>query len=187
MTKSQRIAFVVYDGFELLDVAGPASVFSAANHLTGSNVYEISIWSRQSGPVISSSGIALDTRALSPRPIRHLDTMLVPGAGEPALRAAVLDEKLRSWLTRQSAHTRRIGSVCSGAFILASLGLLDGRQAATHWEAAEQLAGLFPAVAVNADALYVVDGKIWTSAGVTTGIDMALAMLERDHGLDIAN
>jgi transcriptional regulator GlxA family with amidase domain len=114
------------------------------------------------------------------------DTLLVAG-GSRGLKAVMAREDVRRWLLRVAPRTRRFGSVCTGAFVLAAAGLLDGRRVATHWASCQRLAEKFPAVTVDADALYVVDGKVWTSAGVTTGIDMALALVEADLGAATAN
>jgi transcriptional regulator GlxA family with amidase domain len=114
------------------------------------------------------------------------DTLLVAG-GSRGLKAVMAREDVRRWLRRVAPRTRRFGSVCTGAFVLAAAGLLDGRRVATHWASCQRLADKFPALTVDADALYVVDGKVWTSAGVTTGIDMALALVEADLGAATAN
>jgi transcriptional regulator GlxA family with amidase domain len=115
---------------------------------------------------------------------KPVDTLLVVGAHQQQLLRAAVDPSLRAWLLKLAAKAPRSGSVCSGAFLLAGFGMLDGRRVATHWEVCALLAKAFPSVKVDSDALYVVDGSIWTSAGVTTGIDMALAMVA--HDLDVA-
>src|SRR4029077_18211939 len=120
-------------------------------------------------------------------PAHKVDTLLIAGAEETALRAAMSEPAIRRAVPRYAAKARRFGSVCSGVFVLAALQLIDGRRVATHWEACGPLAASYPKITVDPDALYVVDGKVWTSAGVTTGIDMALAMVEEDHGAEIAN
>jgi transcriptional regulator GlxA family with amidase domain len=187
MTKSLTIALVGYDGFQLLDVTGPAAVFAAANRELDRNVYKVEVLSPSGGAVTSDSGVTLQTRAMARLPQGRIDTLLIAGAEEAALRAVIANETVRRWVPQRAAKARRIGSVCSGTFVLASLGLIDGRRVATHWEACTPLAALYPGITVDPEALYVVDGKVWTSAGVTTGIDMALAMVEADVGADIAN
>lgn len=183
-----RVAFVVYPGFELLDMSGPAAVFDGANHILAQSgkppFYAVDIVSAEGGLVTSSSGVAVHSLHRRAFASKRVDTLLMMGAQRDHLLRAVADAGLRTWLPRLAAKTPRFGSVCSGAFILAGLGMLDGRCVATHWDASAPLASAFPSVKVNSDALYVVDGSIWTSAGVTTGIDMALAMVA--HDLDAA-
>jgi transcriptional regulator GlxA family with amidase domain len=186
MRRSHSVVFLAYDGFQLLDLTGPASVFAAANYILKRNAYDVSIVSPKGGLVASNSGVALATRTLARLPPGRVDTLLVVGADEPVIRAIIHDPVLLRWLLRWAGRAQRLGSVCSGAFLLAAFGLLKGKRVATHWEACGQLAASFPALTVDGDALYVVDGKVWTSAGVTTGIDMALAMVERDQGAALA-
>jgi transcriptional regulator GlxA family with amidase domain len=177
-----RLSILAYEGCQLLDVSGPASVFGAANEASGRKVYDLAIVSPDGGIVASSCGVALQTRRIGGQP----DTLLVAG-GSRGLKAAMERADLRRWLRKVAPKARRFGSVCTGAFVLAAAGLLDGKRVATHWASCERLAGRFPALAVDAESLYVVDGKVWTSAGVTTGIDMALALVEADLGAATAN
>lgn len=185
-----RVAFLVYPGFELLDVSGPAAVFTGANRALGQHgrpaVYAVAVVSAAGGTVESSSGIAVETRPVTEVRSGEVQTMLVAGAEREPLLAAVADPVVRAALPGLTAKAERFGSVCSGGFMLAALGLLDGRRVATHWDSCAPLAKAFPAVTVDPDALYVVDGRLWTSAGVTTGIDMALAMIARDLDAAIA-
>lgn len=185
-----QIAFIVYPGFELLDVSGPASVFNSANHaLKGQGkpaFYAIVLASAEGGAVESSSGVAVETRPVAGLRPDEARTVLVAGAEREYLLPAVADAALRAALPQLAAKAGRFGSVCTGGFLLAALGLLDGRRVATHWDSCEPLAKTFPAVTVDPDALYVVDGRLWTSAGVTTGIDMALAMVARDLDAGVA-
>jgi transcriptional regulator GlxA family with amidase domain len=185
-----RVAFVIYPGFELLDMSGPTAVFDGANHVLGESgnapFYAIDIVSTQGGMVTSSSGVAvrsLHHRRLTSKPV---DTLLVVGAHYPQLWRAAADPRLLAWIPKLAANARRFGSICSGAFLLAGFGMLDGRRVTTHWGACARLAEMFPSIKVDCDALYVVDGSVWTSAGVTSGIDMALAMLAHDLGAAIA-
>ena len=182
MPKPCRIAILAYEGCQLLDVTGPAAVFGAANEGRELPVYEVEIVSPDGGPVTSNCGVALMSSCLGKR----YDTLLVAG-GSRGLKAVMAREDVRRWLQRVAPRTRRFGSVCTGAFVLAAAGLLDGKRVATHWASCQRLAEKFPALTVDADALYVVDGKVWTSAGVTTGIDMALALVEADLGAATAN
>src|SRR4030088_2772363 len=127
-------------------------------------------------------GAANESRRIGGQP----DTLLVSG-GSLGLRAVMARQDVRRWLRKAAPRARRYGSVCTGAFVLAAAGLLDGKRVATHWASCDRLADRFPALTVDADSLYVVDGKVWTSAGVTTGIDMALALVEADLGAATAN
>ena len=182
MTRLHRIVLVGYDGCQLLDVSGPAAVFGAANEARQHPFYDLQIVSPDGGPVATNSGVVLHSRRIGGQP----DTLLVAG-GSQGLRAVMAREDLRLWLRRAAPKARRYGSVCTGAFVLAAAGLLDGRRVATHWASCGPLAERFSALKVDSDSLYVVDGKVWTSAGVTTGIDMALALVEADLGAAMAN
>jgi transcriptional regulator GlxA family with amidase domain len=187
MPRPHRMALLAFDGFQLLDVTGPAAVFGAANDRLGRRAYDLQIVSSRGGRVPSSSGVAVDSVALAGLAARGIGTLLIAGGEESALRAAIADPAIRRWVPRCAERAARFGSVCTGTFVLAALGLVDGRRVTTHWGGCAQLAAMFPALRVNPEALYVVDGRVWTSAGVTTGIDMALAMVERDLGAEIAN
>jgi transcriptional regulator GlxA family with amidase domain len=182
MARPHRIAILAYEGCQLLDVTGPAAVFGAANEGRDRPVYDLSIVSPDGGAVVSNCGVALQSVRIGGQP----DTLLVAG-GSRGLRAVMARGDVRRWLRKAAPRTRRFGSVCTGAFVLAAAGLLDGKRVATHWASCARLAERFPALSVDADALYVADGKVWTSAGVTTGIDMALALVEADLGAATAN
>jgi transcriptional regulator GlxA family with amidase domain len=177
-----KLFILAYDGCQLLDVTGPAAVFGAANDAAEKPCYDLQIVSAEGGLATTSCGVAVQSRKIGGQP----DTLLVAG-GSRGLKAAMKHEGVRRWLQKAAPRTRRYGSVCTGAFVLASAGLLDGKRVATHWASCARLAERFPAVSVDAEALYVVDGKVWTSAGVTTGIDMALALVEADLGAATAN
>ncbi|GAA5235026.1 helix-turn-helix domain-containing protein [Verticiella sediminum] len=184
-----RIVLAVYPGFELLDASGPVSVFNGANRALeqsgGQPFYRIELASAQGGLVTSSSGVAVDTGPLGGLASGSVDTLLVVGAEREPLVQAMAEPRLRESLARLAGSAQRFGSICTGAFVLAALGLLEGRRVATHWDACAPFAAAFPSVRLDADALYVTDGPLWTSAGVTTGIDMALAMLAHDLGATI--
>ena len=182
MTRLHRVAIVAYEGCQLLDVTGPAAVFGAANDAVGQPFYDLAIVSPDGGTVVSNCGVALQSRRIGGQP----DTLLVAG-GSRGLKSAMERPDLRRWLRKVAPAARRYGSVCTGAFVLAAAGLLDGRRVATHWASCRRLADRFAALEVDAESLYVVDGKVWTSAGVTTGIDMALALVEADLGAATAN
>jgi transcriptional regulator GlxA family with amidase domain len=177
----RRIVFLTYDGFELLDLAGPSAVFSTANALSRQELYEV-ICAAPRDAVETSSGVVMAAHTLKTIRIRSSDTYLIMGAYAAPLRRAMADVALGRLLVRASRQAERFGSVCTGAFILAAHGLLDGRRATTHWAGCDEFERAFEGVRLEPNALYVNDGKLWTSAGVTTGVDMALAMLARDHG-----
>jgi transcriptional regulator GlxA family with amidase domain len=180
--RSHRLFILAYEGFQLLDVSGPASVFGAANEASRRTIYDLRIVSPDGGATASNCGVALQTRRIKGQP----DTLLIAG-GSRGLKAAMERDDLRRWLCKVAPKARRFGSVCTGAFVLAAAGLLDGKRVATHWASCDRLAQRFPALTVDAESLYVVDGRVWTSAGVTTGIDMALALVEADLGAAMAN
>jgi transcriptional regulator GlxA family with amidase domain len=175
----------------VLDVTGPAAVFGAANDVavqrTGRPFYRVHILSPQGGPVTTNCGLAVVTAPLASVRPGLLDTVLVAGGSRRGLQALAQDALTGAWLRRACARARRYGSVCTGAFVLAACGLLDGKRVATHWEATDALGRNHPDVEVDANALYVEDGRVWTSAGVTTGIDMCLALVARDLGDAAAN
>lgn len=182
MTKPCRIRILAYEGCQILDVTGPAAVFGAANEDRPRPFYDVGIVSPDGGAVTTNCGVALQSARIGGQP----DILLVAG-GSAGLRAVMAREDVRRWLCKAAPGTKRFGSVCTGAFVLAAAGLLDGKRVATHWASCARLADRFPALSVDAEALYVVDGKVWTSAGVTTGIDMALALVEADLGAATAN
>jgi transcriptional regulator GlxA family with amidase domain len=172
------IAVVVHPGFQLLDVAGPTTAFEMAERFRPGS-YELRLLAPGGGDVESSSGLTLSTR-----PLRHgaLDTIIVSG-GE-IVRSPADAQKLVNWLRR--ARARRIASVCSGAFLLAEAGLLDGRRATTHWGSTDHFRRRYPLVTLDPDRIFVRDADIWTSAGITAGIDLALALVEDDLGPEVA-
>jgi transcriptional regulator GlxA family with amidase domain len=190
-SRLRQVALLAFDGVQVLDVTGPAAVFGAANdaavHLTGHPFYRLHILSPQGGHVTSNCGLALVTAPLAGVKPGALDTVLVAGGSKRGLQALAQDAAAQAWLRRACARARRYGSVCTGAFALAACGLLDGKRVATHWEATDILGRTYPDVEVDANALYVEDGRAWTSAGVTTGIDMCLALVARDLGDAVAN
>jgi len=182
-----RIVLIGFEGAHGLDIFGPAEVFATANRSLGRVEYRVLFARVGGGRVRATSGIEIRARALERIVPRAQDTVLVVGGEGTAIRAALASEPLRSWLQRAARRVRRLGSVCSGAFVLAGAGLLDGRRAATHWSVCQELAHYRPRVSVDANAIFVKDGNVWTSAGVTTGIDMALSMVEEDCGRRIAD
>jgi transcriptional regulator GlxA family with amidase domain len=184
-TYPRRIVLVVFDGVEALDVTGPASVFARVN-LREPGAYEIVFASARGGGVRSQCGLSFSGTVPVASIRGPVDTILVAGGSESALRNAVFGQGVASWLAEAAHSARRVGSVCVGAFILGAAGLLDGRRATTHWSSCDRLGIYFPKTCVEADAIFVTDGPVWTSAGVTAGIDLTLAMVEADHGTKIA-
>ena len=185
------VAFLVYPGFQLLDATGPAAVFAEARRPAAAPgkgaLYAVEMVSAEGGAVASSCGVAVQTRAVARVPPCSVDTVLIAGADRQYLAAACRSNAVRRWVLACSKSATRVGSICSGTFVLAAVGLLAGKRVATHWEAATPLGKAYPTTIVDAEALYVADGKIWTSAGVTAGIDMALAMVASDAGPQVAN
>lgn len=184
-THARRIVFLVYEGFEILDLAGPSSVFSATNMVAEQSVYDIVVVSLQGGQIQSGAGPIVQTLATKSLQPAHEDTLFVVGAEQAALDRAVANDMLKAWLMASVPAVARFGSFCMGSFILAQAGLLDERSAVTHWAAIPVLAEKFPNISLKEEALYVQDRRVWTSAGVTTGIDMALAMVGEDLGSEI--
>lgn len=180
----RRVVAVVFDGFQLLDLAGPADVFSAVNLFASDGGYALEVASLGGNAVAAYGGIVVHPHQALRDVDGPIDTLLVVG-GLPAADHAN-DRDLVEQVTRLAAGARRIASVCSGAFLLAEAGLLNGRRATTHWVAATDLAARYPDVEVQANPIYINDGNVWTSAGVTAGIDLALALVAEDHGHRLA-
>lgn len=175
----QRIGFVVIPRFQMMSLAA-ASVFEFANMLAGEPLYDIRLLSEGGGPVGSSLGMIVETAPLQPE--GGVDTLIVgAGIGPPRPTSALL-----ALLRSAEPSTRRIAAICNGTFILAEAGMLDGRRATTHWRNARELQARFPAIKVEEDRIFIIDGPIWTSAGATAGIDLALAMVEKDFGAEVA-
>jgi len=185
MKKNRRILFLIYEGFELLDMSGPMAVFSATNSLSGQDIYQIEVISPDGGLVRSMSGAEVLSSPLGETIVSADDTLLVVGALKADLIRACADKVMKQWLRDAARTAERFGSICTGAFVLASAGLLSGKRATTHWSGCRQLETLYPSVSLQPDALYIVDGRVWTSAGVTTGIDMALAVIASDLGTPV--
>jgi transcriptional regulator GlxA family with amidase domain len=181
------IDVLTYPAVQLLDVTGPVQVFASANDLIagagGTRHYELRVVSQGGKGVTASAGVTLAAGPLS-KPDEPLDTLLV--AGGEGVEAAIEDSMLVDWVRERATQARRVASVCTGAFMLAAAGVLDGRRAATHWKYCAKLAQRFPAVRVESDPIFVCDGSVWTSAGVTAGIDLALALVEDDLGRSMA-
>jgi len=181
---NRRVVFVVYPGLQILDLTGPLEVFSSANRRAGGSAYTTEVVSADGGTVRASCGLDVGARR-SLRTCRGpIDTLVVVGGD--GTRQAIHDDRLIAWIRAAAGRARRVTSVCSGSFLLARAGLLDGRRATTHWTRCTELAQLFPSVTVEGDPIFVRDGNVWTSAGVTAGMDLALALVEDDLGADLA-
>ncbi|WP_067704849.1 GlxA family transcriptional regulator [Nocardia jejuensis] len=177
----RRVGVLVFDGVKMLDFCGPAEVFVEANQSVRG--YEVVLISPDGGDVQTSIGARIQANC-AVADAGRFDTVVIPGS-ELAPEKFVTPQVLAA-AERLSWNTRRIASICSGAFVLAELGLFDGRRATTHWKFASELARRYPAVAVDPDSIFVRDGNLYSSAGVAAGMDLALALVEEDHGADIA-
>ncbi|KAA0124974.1 helix-turn-helix domain-containing protein [Methylobacterium sp. P1-11] len=182
---SLSIGLLALPDVQLLDVAGPLDVFAEANAQSGRTLYNLALIGTEPGPITTSSGRRLLPDRLAPADAgAAFDTLLVAGA--PRIHEAAVGADLLAWLADAAAHCRRYGSVCSGAFLLGQAGLLTGRRVTTHWAVAERLAVRYPEAQVEPDAICLFDGPVRTAAGVTAGLDLALALVEEDQGAEIA-
>ncbi|MDK4806821.1 MAG: GlxA family transcriptional regulator [Novosphingobium aromaticivorans] len=177
----RTIGLYLYEDFQLLDACGPITSFEIGGRM-GGDAYRLVLLSARGGPIRSSSGVSLETGAADDAPL--IDTLIVVGGN--GSREAMRDTANLAFLRQAASAVRRLCSVCSGAFLLAGAGVLDGRRATTHWRRAGLLARLFPAVKVEPDRIHIRDGHVWTSAGITAGIDLALALISDDLGEDLA-
>jgi transcriptional regulator GlxA family with amidase domain len=185
MAVARTIAILAMPDVQLLDVSGPLDVFAEANVQAGREAYRLIIIAGEPCPVRSSSGARLVADYFIGEPMNEkIDTLLV--AGSPNAAGVQPAQPVVEWLCSQASTARRYGSVCSGAFFLAATGLLDGCRVTTHWAVAERLAERYPAIIVDKDAIHVRDGRLRTAAGVTAGLDLALALVEEDLGRDVA-
>ena len=173
-----RLGFVVFPGFQIMGFAS-MTAFEMANLVVEEPFYKLTVVSENGGPVAASAGFSVDTMSFARR---SFDTVFI-GAGTGVIQAG---PALLKFVQRSMATSRRIAAPCTGAFILAEAGVLDGRRATTHWNFARDLRHRFPKVSVEEDRIYIIDGPVWTSAGMTAGIDLALAMIEKDLGAETA-
>ncbi len=188
---ARRIVIVAYPGVQSLDVTGPLEVFSTAQRFIAAageqrraRGYEVSVRSREGTALESSSGLCVVPAGDLRSTTGPIDTLIVPG-GDGRVRA-LEDAELIEWIRRACARARRTVSVCTGAFLLARAGVLEGRRVTTHWASAAELQGAHPEIEVDAEPIFIRDGSIWTSAGVTAGMDLALALVEEDHDRELA-
>lgn len=174
---TQNIVFLIYPGCQILDVSGPLAAFEEANKLQPGR-YALRVVAAEAGPVVTSCGVALLAEDLAAAD--RVDTLLIVGGD--GVMAAAQSAALLAFVRRWAAPARRVSSVCSGAFVLAEAGLLDGRRATTHWRRSAEFQRRFARVNLEADRIYIKDGKFWTAAGISAGIDLALALITDDVG-----
>ena len=178
---TRAIGFLIFDGFQILDAAGPIAAFEIGGaHQRGA--YRLSVVAKSAGAVASSSGATMTAIALADAP--RFDTLVV--AGGFGTYETLKEEAVLGYLRSAARDCRRVASVCSGAFLLAEAGLLAHRRATTHWSRSRQFAQRYPDVRLEPDRIFVRDGKVWTSAGITAGVDLALALIAEDLGEPIA-
>lgn len=177
-----NIALLAFDGLQILDITGPAAVFAAANDACGRAHYRVLILSAEGGIVQSNSAIQITTLALNEVLPSSVHTLLIMGGTTSCVRQLADNIPVRAWVLAATTTAQRYGSICSGAIALGAFGLLAGKRVTSHWECRSDLARENPEAMVDSDALYIQDGSVWTSAGVTTGIDMCLAIVEQDLG-----
>ena len=178
----QAVVIFAYDGAQLIDIAGPTQALTTANEEGASPPYAVRLAAVSRGPIRTASGVQLIADAL-PRAVT-IDTLLVPGG--PGVQSFRKDRRALAALRRLCARSRRICAVCTGAFALAEIGLLNKCRVVTHWRSCAQLAEEFPEICVDPEPLFIQAGKIWTTAGVTAGIDLSLALIEQDHSAALA-
>ena len=183
MPQIRRIVILAVEGSQSLDVLGPVEIFAyAERQVPGSYTVDV-VGPSADGWITFNNDLRLGTAPL-PSPSRRIDTLVV--AGGPGARAAIDDQVVVEWIAHASRRARRTVSVCTGAYLLAAAGLLDGRRATTHWEFCEDMSARFPAVDIDPEPVFVRDGDVWTSAGVTAGMDLSLALVEEDLGPGVA-
>ena len=178
---TRRVAFLIYPAFQILDVTGPLAAFEIAGRIAP-GAYELALIAAEPGPVASSAGVEMTARPFAAA--GRIDTLIASGG--VGSREAARDPAVLALVRAEAARARRTASVCSGAYLLAAAGLLDGKRATTHWNRSADFARKFPKVRLEADRIWVRDGDVWTSAGITAGIDLALAMIADDLGEDVA-
>lgn len=180
----RRVVIVLYEGFQLLDLAGPADVFGMAGLCSGGAGHEVELTAVDAEAVMAHNGVTVTVPSAIGRIERPVDTLVVAG-GLTAVEAT-RDERLVAGIERLAGDARRVASVCNGAILLAAAGLLAGKRVTTHWSFADQMRARYPDVRVDPEPIYINDGKVWTSAGVTAGMDLALALVADDLGHRVA-
>jgi transcriptional regulator GlxA family with amidase domain len=183
--KVRRIAILSIPGVQMLDVAGPMDVFFEANNQIGdAPKYVVDIVGLSSDPIKALNGTRFIPDKSIYTAVGEYDTVIV--AGSPGIREYEENRELTEWLVNRARHANRVGAICTGAFLLAHAGLLDGRRVTTHWNSTDRMSRMFPAIKVDPKPIFVKDGSVYTSAGVTASMDLALAMVEEDHGRKVA-
>lgn len=178
----RRVAILAFDGVQILDVAGPLQALTTAGEEAGPRRYVAEVYSLAGGSIVTASGLPILTKPL--RRAGGIDTLIIPGG--PGVYEARKSRKLIAAIRKIAKASRRQCAVCTGAFLLAEAGLLDGRRVVTHWRSCARLAREYPALRIEEDPIFIRDGSVWTSAGVTAGIDMTLALIEEDNGTQAA-
>ncbi len=187
---TRRVAMLVLPLGHMVSIAGPLDVFTRASLILtrsgkrGTPAYELNLLTADNSPLATAAGLQIVGGHSWRDHHAPIDTLLILSGAE--LAPSRFDPRLLAWIRARAADTRRVGSVCAGAFVLAAAGVLDGRRATTHWELAGDLARRYPRIAVDGDRIFTQDEHIWTSAGVSAGVDLALAMVEEDHGHALA-
>lgn len=187
---TRNIAVLALPGMNLTTLAGPTDVFTLASTLLSrsgkrtSPAYQLQLLTQDASPLATATGLPIGGGTPWKQASSPIDTLLIVAGRDAAL--ARIDSELLAWIGERAKDTRRVGSICAGAFVLAAAGVLDGRQATTHWQLADELAHRYPQIRVDGDRIYTQDGNIWTSAGVSAGVHLALAMVEEDHGHALA-
>mgnify|MGYP003295947747 CR=1 FL=1 len=179
-----RVVLLAYEAMNILDLVGPLQALATANRCADRALYETIVASVDGGAIVSSAGLPILTVPLAELEDAAIDTLIVAGGCASEVYAA--PEALAKWIERRAPSVRRLCSVCTGAFLLAAANQLEGRRATTHWAWQDRLKSLYPGVAVDAEQIYIRDGSVWTSAGVTAGIDLTLALIEDDFGHRLA-
>lgn len=186
-----RIVLLAYPGMNLIDLSGPLQAFVTASRSAASAgvseprpLYQVQVLSSQGGALLTGAGLTVMTESLQTFGEQPFDTLIAPGGSVGDVFHA--DPALVAWIGRHAAAARRVCSVCTGAFLLAAAGLLDGKRATTHWDWALRLQQQYPQIKVDPEPIFIREGKLWTSAGVTAGIDLALALIEQDYGHKVA-
>lgn len=188
---TRSVVFVGFNGLQALDLVGPLEVFTKANAHAPANgpapfQYQVFVTSPRGGVLATNSGLQIAGSIALARVSGPIDTVVVAGGSVEALHGTREGTVLLQWLASNAPGARRVSSICTGAFLLGAAGLLDGRRATTHWSSCARLQDMFPRATVVADAIFVADGNVYTSAGVTAGIDLALALVEQDLGAEVA-
>ena len=177
----RTLGFLIFPDFQILDATGPIAAVEIGSRYSDGG-YDLRVLAAEAGPVRSSAGVSLHAEAMADAPA--LDTLIV--AGGDGTRRSAYDPALLDYVRATAASARRVTSVCSGAFLLAAAGLLEGRRATTHWSRTKDFGRRFPGVRLEPDRIFIKDGQIWTSAGITAGIDLSLALIAEDHGEALA-